>query len=351
MHKYAKITSLAAAAAVIAGIGLSSYAEARDLTVVGWGGAYQEAQRKAYFDPYIKKSGNKLLDESYNGEMAKIKAMVETNNVTWDVVQVEEAEMILGCEEGLFEPLDWSKLGGKASFLPAAVSECGVGTIYWSVILAYDGDKIKGDGPKTWADFFNVAKWPGKRALRKGPKSTLEIALMADGVAPGDVYKVLRTKEGIDRAFKKLDTIKGDIQWWEAGAQPPQWLAAGDVTLTSAYNGRITAANKEGRNFKIGWDGQIYFIDSWIIVKGSSNMDKAYGFIQLASQPQTQANLAAEIPYGPTHVKAAEFSTPEVLAGLPTSPANLKNALGSDTQFWVENIEALNERFNTWAAQ
>ena len=351
MRQIAKLSCFAVAAAVIAGVGFSAPVQARDLTVVGWGGSYQEAQRKAYFDPYIKKSGNKLLDESYNGEMAKIKAMVETSNVTWDVVQVEEAEMILGCEEGLFETLDWSRIGGKASFLPAAVSECGVGTIYWSVILAYDADKIKGDGPKTWADFFNTAKWPGKRALRKGPKSTLEIALMADGVAPGDVYKVLGTKEGINRAFKKLDAIKGDIQWWEAGAQPPQWLAAGDVVMTSAYNGRITAANKEGRNFKIGWDGQVYFIDSWIIVKGSSNIDKAYGFIQLASQPQTQANLAAEIPYGPTHVKAAEFSTPEVLAGLPTSPTNLKTALGSDTQFWVENIEALNERFNTWAAQ
>ncbi|MFX5756156.1 extracellular solute-binding protein, partial [Acinetobacter baumannii] len=114
------------------------------------------------------------------------------------------------------------------------------------------------DAPKGWADFFDTKKIPGKRALRQGPKTTLEIALMADGVAPKDVYKVLATDEGVDRAFKKLDTIKGDLVWWKAGAQPPQWLAAGDVVMSAAYNGRIAAAQTEGVKLAIVWPGSLY---------------------------------------------------------------------------------------------
>ena len=347
-----KFAMLAVALSLIIGMGMPAKSHARDLTVVSWGGAYQEAQRKAYFNPYMKKTGQKVLDESYNGEMAKIKAMVEANNVTWDVVQVEAPELINACEQGLLEIIDWSKVGGKNIFIPAATEgECGVGTIVWATIFAYDADKIQGEDPKSWADFWNVKKWPGKRGLRKSAKFSLEFALMADGVKPEDVYKTLSTEAGIKRAFKKLDELKPHIQWWEAGAQPPQWLAAGDVVMTSAYNGRISAAIKEGRNFKIVWNGQGYALDSWVIVKGTPNLKKAYDFIKFASTPQTQAVSAAAIPYGPTNKKAVAEVDTKIAPDLPTYPANLKGALAVDSEWWVEHQEELNERFNVWAAQ
>ncbi|HAT86578.1 MAG TPA: spermidine/putrescine ABC transporter substrate-binding protein, partial [Rhizobiales bacterium] len=208
---------LAAGTALLAFSALSVATHARDLTVVSWGGAYQDAQREAYFGPYTKASGNKVLDEAYNGETAKIKAMVETNNVTWDVVQMEAPELENSCDEGLLEVVNWEKLGGQDTVIePAIIGECGVGTILWSVILAYDSEKLGQDGPKSWADMWDVKKWPGKRALRKTAKFTLEIALMADGVPADKVYETLATKEGIDRAFKKLDEIKEHIQWWES---------------------------------------------------------------------------------------------------------------------------------------
>lgn len=339
-----------ALAAVLGGTVAAGGAAARDLTVVSWGGAYQDAQRQVYFEPFKQATGKALLEDSYNGGLAKIKSMVETNTVTWDVIQVEAPELVRGCEEGLFETVDWSKVGGKGNFIPAAVSDCGVGTIVWSVVLAYDGARLK-DGPKSWADLFDAQKFPGKRALRKGAKFTLEIALLADGVAPADVYETLGTSEGVDRAFRKLDTIKSHIQWWEAGAQPPEWLAAGDVIMSSAYNGRITAANKEGKNFKIVWDGQIYALDSWAVVKGSENADAALEFIEFASRPENQKNLPPIIPYGPTHVKAVAQTDPKVVPDLPTAPANLENGLANNTEFWVEYEEELNERFNAWAAR
>ncbi|SFU71150.1 putative spermidine/putrescine transport system substrate-binding protein [Aliiroseovarius crassostreae] len=329
----------------------ASAAQARDLTVISFGGAYQEAQRKAYFEPYIAEHGP-LRDEAYNGELAKIKAMVETGDITWDVVQMEGPELENACDEGLIERIDWDRLGGKEQFIDSApMGDCGVGTIVYSVILAYDTSKLGDDGPQSWADFWNVERWPGKRALRKSAKFTLETALMADGVAVDDLYDVLSTPEGVERAFAKLDEIKDHIQWWESGAQPPQWLAAGDVVMTSAYNGRISTAVSEGQDFATVWDGQIYNLDGWAIVSGTENMDAAYDFVNLTNQPERQAVLSNTIPYGTIHPAAGASVAPEVKSQLPTAPENLGNALHQSTDFWIDHIEELNERFNNWASQ
>src|SRR6185295_17811667 len=200
-------------------VALSSVAAARDLTVVSWGGAYQDAQREVYFKPFMA-TGAKMVEESWDGGVGTLRTKVKGGNNNWDVVQVESDELLIGCEEGLYEKLDWTKPGGRDKYLPDAVNDCGVGAIVYSFVLAYDGDKIKSDPPKNCADFFNLQKWPGKRSLRKGPKTTLEIALLADGVAPKDVYKTLATEAGVERAFKKLDQIKGSMVWWEKGSQP-----------------------------------------------------------------------------------------------------------------------------------
>jgi putative spermidine/putrescine transport system substrate-binding protein len=174
---------------------------------------------------------------------------------------------------------------------------------------------------------------------------------MADGVPPDQVYETLRTEEGVDRAFAKLDEIKDDIIWWEAGAQAPQLLASGEVIMTNAYNGRISAANEEGRNFKVVWPGSIYAVDSWVVLSGTPHQDAALQFIAFASAPERQKDLPNAIAYGVTHKGAAEQIDKEVLADLPTAPDNLAVAIELDTEFWVENVERLTERFTAWAAQ
>ena len=189
------------AGAAIAGIALAvatggALAQGRPLSVVSWGGAYQDAQKEVYFKPFMEKSGMKMVDESWDGGIGVLRAKMQSGANNWDVVQVESEELLLGCEEGLFEKLDWAKLGGRDKYLKNAVNDCGVGSIVYNFVLGYDGDKIK-DAPKSWADFWDVKKYPGKRALRKGPKTNLEIALIADGVAPGDVYKTLSTPAGV----------------------------------------------------------------------------------------------------------------------------------------------------------
>lgn len=342
-----KMKQILVAAAIVASLPVMAQ---NTLTVVNFGGANGAAQKKAYFEPFEKTGVGKVVAVEYNGEQAKIKAMVEAKKVTWDVVEVESPDINRGCDEGLFEKLDWSKVGNKADFQKAAVHECGVGTFVWSTVMAYNADKIK-NAPTSWADFWDTKKYAGKRGMRKGARYNLEFALMADGVDPADVYKVLATQAGADRAFAKMTALKPNIQWWEAGAQPPQFLVAGDVAMTTAYNGRIDAAQREGKNLQISWTGGIYDLDYWVMPKGTPNKDLAHKFIAMASSPDAQAEYAKNISYGPTNNKALTKLDAKVLNLLPTSAANSKNALQFNIGFWSDQGEALEKRFAAWAAQ
>lgn len=320
---------------------------AEKLTVVSFGGNNRQAQEKAFYQPFTAKNAVSITADDYNGEMAKIKVMADTGTTTWDVIEVESPELIRGCSEGLFEPLDWDRIGKKEDFIPAAVSDCGVGIFIWSTVLTYDPGKVA-SVPQGWADFWDVKKIPGKRGLRRGAKFTMEFALLADGVANQDLYKVLGTEAGIKRAFKKLDEIKSNIQWWDSGAQPLQWLAAGDVVMTSAYNGRVTSAQSEGQSFAMQWNGSLYDLDHWAIVKGTKKKQLAENFIAFASQPVQQKKFVEAIPYGPSNKNAMDLVDKVVGEKLPTAPDNLKNARATDAEFWIDHGEDLEERFNAW---
>ena len=309
-------------------LGLAVSANAQALTVISFGGASGQAMEKAYYGPFAEETGISLTPGDYNGELSRIRAMVETGNVSWDVVEMESPELVRGCFEGLFEPIDWQRLGLGGELIDALSS-----------------------APTSWADFWDVEQFPGTRGLRRGAKYTLEFALMADGVAASEVYDVLRTPEGVDRAFAKLDEIKDHIQWWEAGAQPPQWLVSGDVAMTSAYNGRIAAAQEEGSNLEIVWNESIYDLDYWAIVAGSEHVDEAYDFIQFASQPENQAVYSSEIPYGPVHPAAIDQLDDAQARRMPTHEENMTGALAIDTGFWVDHGEELEQRFSAWAAR
>ncbi|WP_369790855.1 ABC transporter substrate-binding protein [Rouxiella sp. WC2420] len=330
--------------------GLVFQAQAETLTVVSFGGTNKDAQDKAFYKPFEAAGLGTIDSGEYNGEMARIRAMVQTGQVGWDVVEVEGPELVRGCDEGLFESLDWSKLGDKNNYLPSAVTECGAGIFVWSTVLTYDAKKLS-KAPTSWADFWNVKEFPGKRGLRKSAKYTLEIALLADGVKREDVYKVLATPQGVDRAFKKLDQLKPYIQWWESGAQPLQWLVSGDVVMSSAYNGRVSAANKEGHDFKMVWNDSLYDLDNWAIVKGSKHKALAEQFIAFANKPENQKVYAENIPYGPTEKSATSMIDAKDAVDLPTAPQNMADAIPVNTQFWVDHGEDLEQRFNAWASR
>lgn len=325
-------------------------AQARDFTIASWGGNYQDAQREVYFTPFAKANGDiKVLEETYLGGLAQIKSMVETGNVTWDVLMIERSDLIVGCDEGLLEELDWDAIGGKDQLIPQAVHPCGAGNVVVSTGFAYDPERVK-EPPQNYADFWNVEKWPGKRGLRAMPKSTLELALMADGVPLDQVYEVLGTPEGLDRAFAKMDELKPHIQFWEAGAQPVEWLAAGDVVMSTAYNGRIALARKEGRNLTFVWNDNTYSMDSWAIVADSPNKELAMEFIKFANTAEPQIEFPLHIPYGPTNKEAVDKLDPAAAEMLPAGD-NMKSALFIDEPFWADNVDRITQRWNAWIAK
>lgn len=320
-----------------------------DLTVVSHGGANKDAQVAAFYKSYEAEHGTRIIAGEFNGELAKIKVMVDTASVSWDVVEMELPELARACDEGLLEEFSVDPQLA-AQLLPGAAQTCGVGFFVWSTVLAYNADKLQGT-PQGWADFWDLKKFPGKRGLRKGAMYTMEFALLADGVPNQEVYQVLGTPEGQDRAFRKLDQIKSSIQWWEAGAQPAQWLIAGDVVMSAAYNGRIASAQKEGMNLGIVWPQSLYDPEYWAVVKGTPNKALAEKFIAFASQPQTQKVFSETIPYGPVHREALGLLPAQVQQQLPTAEANLAKARAVDAEFWVDHGEELEERFNAWAAR
>lgn len=345
--------------------GLAFSASAQELTVMSWGGAYGEAQTEAHVKPWAAASGFAAKMTDSDNPATPVKAMVEAGNVTVDVVSIEYADAIRLCDEGMLEPIDIAALPAGADgtpaaedFLAGAVTECAVSTDIWSNVFAYDTTKITGTVPTTAADFFDLTKFPGKRGLKKGPKAVLEFALIADGVPVGEVYNVLGTPEGVDRAFAKLDTIKADVVWWEAGSQAPQLLADGEVAMTTAYNGRIfNAAIAESKPFQIVWDGQIYENEMYAIPKGAPNKDKALEFIAYATSTEGLRAQATYISYGPARKSALKeelvYKDGTTVMGphLPTAPENMGNALETSADFWVDRNAELNERFNAWLAQ
>lgn len=344
---------LGAAVLLTSGALASSAVADESISIASWGGTYQDSQAKAYFEPFTRSAGVKVLTDQWSGETAKLKGMVETKNVTWDVVDVEPGHALQGCDEGWLQPIDYGPLGGKDKFARGAALECGVGNAAFAYIIAFDAGKFPNGGPTTVADLWDVKKFPGPRSLRKSPKSTLELALLADGVPASDIYKVLSTKDGVERAFKKLDQIKPSVKvWWGTGAQPPQLLADGEVAITTAYNGRIyDAVKNNGKNFKIVWDGAALDWDMWAIPKGSPHPDLAKKFVAFASQPERLAAQTKYIPYGPSRSDASKFVDASVLPNLPTSPDNSKTAFSISAKFWADHDEELTARFNNWLAQ
>lgn len=325
-------------------------AQLRDLTVVARGGAEQEAMREALFRPWMAARGARLLEETWHGGLAELRGRLAAGAATWDVVLVEAEELAIGCREGLFEPLDPEALGGAAHYIEGALDPCGVGAFLHAFVLAWD--RARGlPAPRGWADLFDPGRIPGRRALRRSPRTTLEIALLAEEVPPAALYDELATEAGLARAFRRLEGLREHILWWERGAQPAQWLASGEAVLAVASSGRIAAANlADGLDLGLLWRQNLAAMESWAVAKGSPNREAALDFLRSAGRPEAQARLAALIPHAPTAREAAALIPREVLPRLPTAPAHAQSAIALDRRFWQAHAEPLAARFQAWLA-
>ena len=355
-----RLFSLAASTAIVSITSLSpaDQVEARDLVVVGWGGALSAAIKTAMEDPFQESTGIAIASEVYNGGMAQVKAQIEAGNVTWDVIDSNHVDAALGCAEGLLEEIPLSGLEAAPDGTPAsedfydeALHDCGIASYIWSNVYAYDKTRFSSKTPASVADFFDIENFPGKRGMRKSPQVNLPWAFIADGVPRDQVYDTLTTPEGVDRAFRKLDTIKHEVLWWEAGAQPPQMLADGEVAMTSAYNGRLyNAIVKEGQPFEIVWDSQIWDYAAFVIPKGTPKKNQALEFIKYATSAEPLADLTNYISYGPARRSGNAMVSDELKKHLPSVPEHMAMGIRANSEFWADYGDQLNERFNVWLA-
>lgn len=337
----------------VATTGAAAGASAEDsFTAVGWGGSWNEAYDQGVFQPFTKESGIKVTVDEWEGDLAKVRAQIESNAIVYDFVSVEAPALEIGCAEGLFEKLPEAIYAQKDEYLPGTIHPCGIASDTWATVMVYDGNKIK-DGPHSWADFWDVEKFPGKRGMLGGAQYTLENAVMAMGVAPADVYTELRKPDGVDKAFAMLDKIKPHVVWWTSSTKALQNLAAGEVVMTDLYNARVTSENEKNKtNYVIAWDaGFFYGTDMWAVVKGAPHAAEAEKFLDFFAKPENQAGFPKLYAYGVGHKKVADYLTPEQIKRLPTSGDNLAHGAVYDTDFWAENKEALEQRFQAWLAQ
>ena len=348
---------------------LAGTATAQEMTIVSWGGAYSKSQLLAYHEPYTAKTGVTIIaDDSSAEAVAKLRAMNEADNITWDLVDVEAADAIRLCDEGLAMEIDHDAMlaaapdGTSASddFGDSIISECFIPQIVFSTTVGYRTDMVGDTPPSSICALFDTETYPGNRALNKRPLANMEWALLCDGVAKDEIYDVLATEEGAAQALAKLDTIKDETIWWSAAAETPQLLADGEIVMGSTYNGRLFAAIAEqGQPIGMLWDAQMLDFDGWVIPEGLSEerLAAVKDFLVFATDTQRLADQAKYISYGPARQSSAQLVSTHADTGIdmkphmPTYGPNFENAVLKNDEFWADHLDELSERFAAWVAQ
>ena len=328
-----------------------------EITFTSWVGPYMRSQMLGFVRPYESEKGVRVNVTGYNGGISEIRDQVESANVTWDVVDLTQADSIRACNEGLLEDISDVSLpdgidgsSAKDDFVEGALNPCGVGVIVWATAFAYSRDAYSNEKPTTIADFFDTKKFPGPRAIRNDPTVIMEWALMADGVARDDVYSTLETPSGIKRALKKMDAIKGGLQVWQTGREPIRLLNSGEAAMSMVWaTTGATASSEPGANFDMVFDGRVIELDLFGIPKGSRNKQEALDFIRFASSSKSLAEMVSILPNGPTRKSSLSLLSDDVLTQIPNGPAYEDQlSIMSDAQWWSKNHATLEEEFKAW---
>lgn len=341
------------------------------MTLMSWGGAYQESQKNAYSDPYTAMTGVTIVyDESSNEAIAKMRAAQEAGNSPYDLVDVEGPDSQRACDEGLAVEIDIDATMApgadgstpSADFGDSHINDCFIPQIVFSTTFGYRTDVAEWNGavPTSLCDIFDLEKFPGKRSLEKRPKKNLEWALLCDGVAKADLYDVLSSDGGVERALAKLDTIKDNVIWWSAGAETPQLLADKEVVMGSTYNGRLFSVIVEQKQpVAMLWDWQVFDYDGWVVPAGldEARMNRVMHFLRFATDTQRLADQAKYISYGPARASSQPLVGTHATLGIemapfmPTNPANQGNYLVNNIEWWADHSDEVDAKFQNWLAQ
>ena len=324
---------------LLAGLLAATAAKADEMAFTSWGGTTQEAQTKSWAAPFEASSGIKVLQDGPT-DYGKLKAMVDAGNVTWDVVDVEMDFAIKAAKDGLLEPIDYAVVP-KADLDPRFSNEHAVGSFYYSFVLAWNKGAVPGE-PAGWADMFDTKKFPGKRTFYKwSAPGVIEIALLADGVPADKLYPL-----DLDRAFKKLDTIKSDIVWWGGGAESQQLIASGEAAFGQLWNGRVFALQQDGTDVGVAWNQNLTAADVLVVPKGAKNKASAMKFLAAATSPTGQAKFAEASGYAPINTKAKAEMPADAVKALPD--AHVEGQINLDMNYLAEHSDEIATRWYAW---
>ncbi|WP_085315449.1 ABC transporter substrate-binding protein [Derxia lacustris] len=343
MKAVSRKTLVAGALGIAAALGLgAAFADQESIVFTSWGGSTQSAQKKHWADSFAATSGVAVKQDGPT-DYGKFKAMVESGNVAWDVVDVEGDFAARAARDGLLEPIDYAVVP-RDGLDPRFSSQYAVGSFYYSFVLGFNKDAYKSATPRGWADLFDTKAWPGKRTLYKwSAPGVLEIALLADGVPADKLYPL-----DLDRAFRKLDSIKGQIVWWTGGAQSQQLLASGEAPIGMFWNGRVHAVEGSA-NVGVSWEQNLTAADMLVVPKGSRHKAAAMKFLALASSAKAQAGFATETAYAPINTGAKALMAPAAARLLPDQYA--ASQINLNLAYWAENRDAIAKRWYAWQAQ
>lgn len=348
--RHVKLGAIAlACAGLVAGVSAADAQDKKTLTISSWGGAFQKAQKEAWFG-IVEKELNVTIKEDNTSGIADVRTQVASGKPTWDLTTQGMYSCLLLEKEGRLEPLSDEVLAVAKDVPDALKSKSCVSQIVYSVAIGWRDKAFPGKEPQGWADFWDVKKFPGQRSIRKHPIYALEMALIADGVPMDKLYPL-----DVDRAFKKLEQIKPHVLvWWGSGAQSAQVLKDGEVDMVSAWNGRIQALENEpegkGGKIKTTFNQQILVSDAWMVPKGAPNKDLAMKAIAIMTRAEVNARISNYINYAPANSKGYDTGVipKEKLPALPNSPENVKKGFVQDNQWWVQNADEMVKRFDAF---
>lgn len=318
----------------------------KTLVVRNSGGTYGDANQKAVYEPFTKETGIKV--EVVNIEYAQMLAQIKQGRPQFDVIDDSMADFVLFKKEGATETLDYDRLKNfkTAGIAKSLVTGNAVGKNYWASVMAYRTDAFGRKKPSSWADFWDTKAFPGSRALQAvdADLPELEFALLADGVDPDKLYPL-----DVDRAFRSLDAIKGDVKkFWDTGALPGVLLGRKEVVASSVWHGRLDALIKGGAPLAYQWNGARRQSNGLGIAKGAANLDAAYKLIDFSLRPEVQAHYAELYPMAPTVPGAYKKLSSKTAANLASSPAHLESGFDLDVEWWIKNQDAVSKRWQEW---
>ncbi len=341
-----------------------SYAEtSSQLKISTWDGAYKISQEKAFFDPFSEKTGTKINVSTHKKPLELLKQWKESGGKSHDLIDLSSFEAEQACDAGYLLSLNEEAIAKgtnsekiEADFLSNSLIDCAVPSVAWSALMVVKNGEFKKKKPRSWTDFFNLKKFPGKRSMKKSARYSLETALLASGVKAEDLYYNLSTVEGQKRAFKKLSSLKDNIVWWETSNDAISNLKKSDTVMGVAFNGRLfNSIIGDGLDVTLIWQGQLYDLDYWAIPSNSKNRPAALAFINFATAPKQLAEQSKWMPYGPMRVSSLKFIGKHNIANihmapyLPTTKAHFQRAIKFNEGFWESSKgKELEERFQSW---